>query len=274
MRHLEPEELVMVRSIDGVTELRPLDEPIELRKLLKRSPEAFLSRRIVINEGKTEYGMILEHLDQWNFGVNAESVPSAALGVVAIEGNGGTGSADWAEQLLHAGYEIVLFVDSDDDVANRRLPAVEAAGGTVVQWRGEHSTETAICSQLDASGLTAFIKAALEVADDPEGATQSYAHRLVVKGAPATSTGADPLDVTTWAAAEVDLDAARRIVGSVAKDKSWFKRVDKGRRLGRFILDTPALQTGEVKATLDELRAAIYGRTGALVAGDPERARG
>jgi hypothetical protein len=262
LQHLEPEELVMVRSTDGVTDLRPLDDPAELRGLLKGRPEAFLSRRIVISEGKTEYGVILEHLDSWNHGADAEPAPSAALGVVVIEGNGGTGSAAWASQFLHAGYEVVLFIDSDDEAANNLVPAVKAAGGTVVQWGGAHSTETAICSQLDEAGLTAFIEAALEVAEDREGSEQSYAAKLVTKGAPAASTGANPLDVTTWAAAGVDIAKAREIVGLVAKgkEKAWFKRVDKGRRLGRFILETPVLQTGEVRAKLDELKAAIYAR--------------
>ena len=160
----------------------------------------------------------------------------------------------------------MLFIDSDDKATNDRVPAIEAAGGTVVRWSGAHSIETAICSQLDEAGLTAFIEAALDAADDREGVAQSYTAKLVARGAPAPSTGADPLDVTTWAAGGVLLEQAREIVGLAAKgkdidkDKAWFKRVDKGRRLGRFILETPALQTGEVRAKFDELKAAIYAR--------------
>ena len=169
----------------------------------------------------------------------------------------------------------MLFIDSDDEAANSLVPAIEAAGGTVVQWSGAHSIETMICSQLDEAGLTAFIEAALDVADDREGSAQSYAAKLVSKGAPAASTGADPLDVTTWAAAGVVLEKAREIVGLAAKgkdvdkEKSWFKRVDKGRRLGRFILETPVLQTGEVMAKLDELKAAIYARPETTTAAPP-----
>ncbi len=266
----------MVRSTDGMTELRPLDDPAELRNLLKRSPEAFLARRIVINEGKTEYGVVLEHLDEWNLGAHPEAAPSAALGVVPIEGDGGTGSAAWAGQFLTAGYEVVLFIDSDDEAANSLVPALEAAGGTVVQWSGAHSIETAICEQLDETGLNAFIQAALDVAEDREASAQSHAAKLVEKGAPPVSAGADPLDVTTWAAAGVNLKQAREIVGLAAKGKdidkgkAWFKRVDKGRRLGRFILETPALQAGEVKAKLDELKAAIYARPEAPPTATPE----
>jgi hypothetical protein len=110
--HLEPEDLVMVRSSGGTTELKPLDEPAELRPLLKACPEASLARRIVINEGKTEYGVVLEHLDEWDEDSESGGLPSAALGVVAIEGNGGTGSAGRADTFLKIGYDVVLFIDS------------------------------------------------------------------------------------------------------------------------------------------------------------------
>lgn len=266
LQHLEPEDLVVVRSSAGVTDLRPLNEPIELRMLLKTSPEAFLARRIVINEGKTEYGVILEHLDKWDLGSAPQPAPSAALGVVAIEGNGGTGSAAWAEQFLKVGYDVVLFIDSDDEAANKLVPAIESAGGAVIQWSGNHSIETAVCAQLDEIGLNAFIQAALDVADDRDASEQSFAAKLVAKGAPAAASVADTLDVTTWETAGIKLERAREIVGEAAKgkqhakEKAWFKRVDKGRRLGRFILETSELQTGEIGAKLEELKTAIYAR--------------
>jgi putative ATP-dependent endonuclease of OLD family len=258
--HLEPEELVMVRSAGGVTELRPLDDPSSLRPVLKSSPEAFLARRVVVNEGKTEYGVVLEHLDSWDHGTTPEPVPSAALGVVAIEGNGGSGAAEQAKQLLTVGYDVVLFMDSDDPTVNDLVPDIEARGGTVIQWAGEHSIETAVCSQLAAAGLNAFIRAGIEAADDEVGAKQSFADSLVANGAPTAAAGADPLDVATWHQAGVDLATARDVVGKTAKKKDWFKRVDKGRRLGQFFLETDALQIGDVKTTIDRLKAAIYAR--------------
>lgn len=264
LMHLEPEELVMVRSSGGVTDLKPLDEPAELRPLLKACPEAFLARCIVINEGKTEYGVVLEHLDEWDADTESDAVPSAALGVVAIEGNGGTGSAGRAAQFLNLGYDVVLFIDSDDTNANTLADQVAADGGAVIRWEGVHSIETAVCAELTEAGLTAFIEAAIEVADDPESARAVYATALVANGAPDSSAGAETLDVSTWAAAGVELDPARDIVGKTAKgknkdkDKGWFKRVDKGRRLGRFILDSTDLEGGEVKSKIGALRDAIY----------------
>lgn len=262
LMHLEPEDLVMVRSANGTTELKPLGEPAELRPLLKACPEAFLARRIVINEGKTEYGVVLEHLDEWDEDTDSDAVPSAALGVVAIEGNGGPGSAGRAAQFLNLGYQTVLFMDSDDDNANTLADQVAAGGGAVIRWDGDHSIETAVCAELSGAGLTAFIEVAIEVAEDPDSARTTYATALITNGAPDGCSGADTLDVSTWASAGVDLNQARDVVGKTAKgkskDKGWFKRVDKGRRLGRFILDTPELQAGDVKSKIDALKEAIY----------------
>ena len=166
--HLEPHELLMVRSTtSGTTQVLPLGDPSSLRPLLKRCPEAFLSRRIVINEGKTEYGVVLRLLQEWDNGTTPETVPSAALGVVALEGDGGTGSAKWAKEFLAVGYGVVLFIDSDEPDANAMVPDVKQLGGTVVQWPGGVCIESAICSQLDESGLNAYVAAALEIVDDP-----------------------------------------------------------------------------------------------------------
>ena len=256
LQHLEPEELIMVRSVAGETTLRPLDSPADLRPLLKTVPAAFLARRIIVNEGKTELGMALELSDTWNKG---ELVPSAALGVHAVEG-GGTESPARARQLRRAGYQVVLFIDSDSEAINKRVPDLRELGVAVVQWGDGHCIETAVCAELDEVGLTEFILAALQIADDPESARQSYAGKLVSLEAPGTKVGADPLDVTTWLGAGVDLEKARTIVGTAAKSQSWFKRVDLGRHLARFILESPQLQHGAVRATLDELKAAIYTR--------------
>jgi hypothetical protein len=197
---------------------------------------------------------------------------------VAVEGGGGVKSAGRAKQFLEVGYDVVLFIDSDDEAANAMVPEVVALGGTVIQWGGDHSTETAVCAQLDEAGLNGFILAGIEAADDEASARQSFAVHLVANGAPSAATGADPLDVSTWLAAGVNLVQAREVVGNTAKKKSWFKRVDTGRRLGRFILETPGLRTGDVGTAIDQLNAAIYTGTEAVateqVVGPAEPANG
>jgi putative ATP-dependent endonuclease of the OLD family len=264
LRHLEPADLAMVRSTAGITEIRSLSDPPSLRPLLKRSPEAFLSRRIVINEGKTEYGVVLRLLQEWDDQPGL-AVPSAALGVVALEGDGGTGSCAWARDFLSVGYEVVLFIDSDDPAANAMVPDVKELGGVVVQWPDNACIESAVCTHLDAPGLNAYIAAALDVADDQDASRQSFIdnlrrHAFADGVVPA---GIDVLDLTSWTSSGIALDACRGAVAMVSKSKGWFKRVDRGQRLGSFILETPALTMGPLWAVLEQLRAAIYADTAA-----------
>ncbi len=258
LRYLEPDELIRVHSdASGITTFEALSDPASLRPLLKTTPEAFLSRRIVINEGKTEFGVVLQHLDAWEREPDAEPIPSAALGALAVDGGGGTQAAQNARQLLLIGYSVILFMDSDDPKANALIPPVREAGGAVVQWGGSHSIESAICDQLDEAGLTALIRAGIEAADEEESAAEdAFTDALIKYGAPETAKNV--LNVATWEAAGTALPAAREAVGKAANKKSWFKRIDKGRRLGQLILETQLLQTGHVKSVMDQLRTAIY----------------
>ena len=262
LQHLEPQDLVMVRSGGGVTVVRSLGDPLSLRAVIKSSPEAFLSRRVVVNEGKTEYGMVLHFVDTWNAEAAEDFVSSAALGVVAIEGDGGTGSVKWATELLEVEYDVVLFVDSDDPNTNALLLDVEAKGAAVIRWVGDVCTEEAVCSQLDADGLNALIQAAVEVHDDTEAAPAVFADQLIARGAPKAdeAAGIDPIDVTTWTTAGLSVEQARAVVSLTASKAKWFKQIHKGRRLGKYILETSALQTGPLAQTVEELRQAIYAR--------------
>lgn len=267
LQHLHPTDLVMVRSATGETKVQSLGEPDSLKPVIKSSPEAFLARRVVLCEGKTEYGLLLAWLETWDHDSEADgSLPSAALGVVGVEGSGGTGSAGWALKLLDVGYDVVLFLDSDEPEANNTVPRVEAAGGRVVQWLGEVCTERALCDQLGAEGLSAFIAAAVAAADDPDAATVSYTTLLRDKGAAASAT---PLDVASWLAEGQSLQEAREVVGNAAKEKGWFKNVDRGRALANFVLTRGELSAGPVAETIATLREHVYYRPEQLVSDKP-----
>jgi hypothetical protein len=80
--------------------------------------------------------------------------------------------------------------------------------------------------------------------------------------------------MTTWTAAGISIDACRSAVALVSKERGWFKRVDKGSRLGTFILETASLRSGPVMATIDELKAAIYARPVATRAATPRAGEG
>src|SRR3546814_20358618 len=85
----------MGRSAGGKTEVRSLGAPDTLKPVLKASPEAFLARRVVLCEGKTEYGLVLALINRWNDEQEQDgALPAAAIGVVGVEGRGGTGRSE------------------------------------------------------------------------------------------------------------------------------------------------------------------------------------
>ena len=254
LQHLDAADLVMVRSHNGETTVKSLGDPSSLQPIIRSEPEAFLSRRIVVCEGKTEYGLVLAMLNHWNAAAGNAHVPSAALGVVAFEGGGGTHAADKALELLKVGYEVTLFVDSDDAQTNKKVSGIEAEHGVVVQWPGEVCTELAIANQLDAAGLTRMIDRAVASADDRVSAADLYTKQLETAGAPADATR----DVTTWVSSDLTLERARTIIGTTARDKKWFKNVEKGKQLAELILAEPSLAIGQVAVTIANLKSSIY----------------
>ncbi|MCL8026461.1 ATP-dependent nuclease [Nocardioides bruguierae] len=268
LQHLHPNDLMMVRSTGGKTEVRSLGAPDTLKPVIKASPEAFLARRVVLCEGKTEYGLLLALLNQWNDERERNgALPAAALGVVGVEGNGGTGTVAWTRELLAVGYDVVAVLDSDDASTNALVPAVVVAGGKVVQWPGDVCTEQALCDQLEIDGLTAFVAAAVAAAEDPETAASSYASQLQSKGAPTTG---EPLEVKSWLDVGLSLTEARGVVGMTAKKSGWFKNVDRGKVLAEFVLGRHELQTGPVATAVASLREQVYLRHETGVAHEAE----
>jgi putative ATP-dependent endonuclease of OLD family len=254
LRHLDAADLVTVRSVSGTTVMKSLAQPSELQAIIRSSPEAFLSRRILLGEGKTEYGCLLAKLEEWDREPDRR-VPSSALGVVAVEGGGGDTSISRALTLLGAGYEVVVLMDSDVEADVGRAQEIEHTGGVVVRWSDGLNTETAICAELDEDGLTAFIVAAVEASDDPETAEQSLHDQLIGRGAPNTAAQGD---VATWISPTFTVEDARRVIGGTAHKARWFKNVARGQRLGRFISEQTQLASGSVSGVLAQLRDATY----------------
>src|SRR3546814_20287646 len=105
----------MGRSAGGKTEVLALGAPGTLKPVRKASPEAFLARRVVLCEGKTEYGLVLALINRWNDEQEQDgALPAAAIGIVGVEGSGGTGTIGWAHELLAVGYEVVIVHNRAD----------------------------------------------------------------------------------------------------------------------------------------------------------------
>ncbi|WP_395705040.1 ATP-dependent nuclease [Rhodococcus ruber] len=258
LRHLDAADLAVVRSLaDGRVEVKCLaagDEDIQ--KLLRASPEAFLARRIAIGEGKTEFGLLLGLLDQWDAEAAVNGTPvSAALGVVAVEGSGSE-TVTRGEILDDLGYEVTLLMDSDVDAVNVKADAFAARpGAAVVRWRDNFNLERALCEVLDADGLTALIQLGIELSENPEDGATNFLTHLKNFGLPRELTS---LVVGDWISSGYALPEARDLVARVASKKSWFKQVHRGRALASHLMAARHLHDSDELAKVNAIRTAIF----------------
>lgn len=258
LRHLSAEDLAVVRSLaDGRIEVKCLrDADEDIQKLIRASPEALLSRRIVIGEGKTEYGLLLGLLDRWDAEAAKGGNPvSAARGVVAVEGSGSQ-TVTRGEILDDLGYEVTLLLDSDVQAVNTKADSFATQPrAAVIRWRDGFNVERAICEVLDADGLTALIRLGIDLSEQPDDGATNFLTHLKDHG---LSPELSDLDVAHWVATGYTIGQARELVANVASKKGWFKQVHRGRDLAARLMAAQHLQGSNELDKVTALRSAIF----------------
>lgn len=284
LAHLDASNLVSVRRDDhGRVTATRMTPPHVMQPLLRATPNAFLSRHVIVCEGKTEYGMTLALLARWDREQHDIGAPSSAgLGVVAVDAGGNSKAVTLAQQLHQGGFRVTLFIDSDVAQVNIDADALTAQGVCVARWCAPHNTEQAICAELDAAGLAALISLALQQfcavdgldPDDPDDMAEitSLRESLTAQLHNKLPTPvADAFDVASWAAEGVILEAARSAVAAAAGGKStkkgskpWFKMIEPASALTRLLLDRGGVEPdGDLARTWGVLRSSVYPATAA-----------
>ena len=258
LRNLSAEDLAVVRSCaDGRIEVKCLtDGEEDIQKLIRASPEALLARRIVIGEGKTEYGLLLGLLDRWDAEAAQGGDPvSAARGVVAVEGSGPQ-TVTRGALLDDLGYEVTLLLDSDVDAVNTKADSFATRPrAAVIRWRDRFNVERALCEVLDADGLTALIQLGIDLSEHPDDGATNFLVHLKSHGLPPKLTD---LEVAHWVDAGYMIGKARELIATVASKKGWFKQVHRGRHLAALLMTAPHLQDSDELVKVTALRSAIF----------------
>lgn len=213
---------VTVTSLGGSTD--------ELQRVRRSRPSSLLARGIIIAEGKTEQGLLMECLETWDeTRVSEGSTTSAGEGVAIQDSQGGSEVPLRALAPSTLGYAVAGFMDNEDRSVDTKVKAVKDAGIPIIRWDLGHNTESQICANLTANGLNKFIElglnrraAASTVLDDLSSTDPSH---------PITT-----LDVLKWIADGMTIERARERIALAADKRKWFKDVDGGRSLGSWLL--------------------------------------
>lgn len=258
-------ELYAVHTRNGAVSISCVGA--DFQDVVRSVPEAFLSKKVIICEGKTEAGFLIG-LDKHYWEVNHRKSTSsfkfqtmAEAGVAPIESpkSGGSASPEYAVNLSKLGYCVAYFGDSDRDL-NPSAEEMKAAGvEKVFLWEGKLEIERRLCTDLPLEGLKQFVILAIEL----QGSEESVWDKIhaALKASSVTIEKIKDIDVLLE---KIEEQKLRECIGKAADDKhesrGWFKRMDKGKILGELVAQyLDQMQTTPTAKTLHELEKWCYG---------------
>jgi predicted ATP-dependent endonuclease of OLD family len=245
VRELQATEISAVRrASSGATFVHALSNSKDAQRPLRGSPDAFMARRILVGEGRTECG-ILRGLDHCWSQTGKESF--SLRGVIPISGNGSEALAI-AEYLLDLGYDVFVLLDSDELPDAAKVESIKGKHGKVEIWPDECAIEHRLFLDLPWATVQALVNYAAEptCVGTPSVLQTINTHlsgkqleRLVDLSLPSV------LDSTQF----------RRILGQAAHKSSWFKMIEHGERVAELIFaDLVKLQSKPFGAGLTRIR--------------------
>jgi len=227
IEELDAQHLRVVRSSNGCTQVLRVDGA--LQPIARKAAGAFLARKILVCEGKTELGLG-RRLDEW---WTKEGTSFSYCGVALVDGRGQE-APSIAASLAGLAYDVALFGDSDQPLKPSETELMEA-GVEMIRWDGGMALEERIARDLPWAGVVEMVELAMEEYGE-RGVTDAVTRRL--GDAPSNLSGS-PED---WLDSGVDVTVLRTAVGKAAKDhkpanrKGWFKRVDLAEELGDIVV--------------------------------------
>jgi putative ATP-dependent endonuclease of the OLD family len=162
LQSLDPSELCLLRARQSPVELGT--GPVA--DVVRRAPDALLSRLPVLCEGPTEAGFLRPLLDRHAAEDRLGSLD--LLGVRLIPGTGQPRILAEAEALLSSGIMCGLFVDAEDRHVGHRERLAGNPSCAYGSWRGVRNVEEAVASWLPFDQLPGIVILVAELLDRPE----------------------------------------------------------------------------------------------------------
>jgi putative ATP-dependent endonuclease of the OLD family len=254
VEQLNSSDLAVIRSNHGhVTAAYIPDDLKFAQAALRFGPSAFLARRVVVTEGKTEFGLMLSMIEDWDPIFNARGDATSAAHGAAITNGGGSNAPNRAKVLKTLGYEVALFLDHEVPKQKAAVDAAIAAEVEVFRWTEGRATEDELVQTLDVTGLTELLQFAATI----RGGETTVRSDLLNKKQPTQEV--PDLDVVQWIArGHFTLETARALICLTAREQSWFKNIDNGRALSGWVQKQTQLKESPFWATVIKVGRFIY----------------
>lgn len=214
---VESSNIVIARSISGKTDC--INVPNDLQSTIRVMPEALLSKKVIVTEGKTELGLIRSLDKKWE----KDEKNIEYYGVSIVDGNGGIQASKRAKELRELGYNVLILIDSDDSQAISDAKKIEELGVKVINWADKVSTEERIFLDIPRNIIQILIDKTIEIN------TETVIKQHIKEKSDIDTTKYEEIE-TKYKEIE-----SRKLLGNIAKKREWYKRIDKGEILGDFI---------------------------------------
>ena len=219
-------ELMIIHSVSGKTDgyyLKSEEQDVNasIQKQVRHNTEAFLSKRLVICEGKTEMGF-MRALDRF---LNArEKYRMAYKGISTADGNGSE-IFKCSDVLIKCGYDICILMDSDKDSEDPEKQRLRDAGIPVFDWDKPNALEEQCFSEMPMKA----IQEALDIVIYDKS-VEAVDAKLKNSSIPYVR------NEDTIVLAELSMEH-RQELGKIAKDNNWYKTIGLGEQFGTVLLN-------------------------------------
>lgn len=238
---LDYHNLIICRSENGKTSC--LNIPEEFQGLLRSFPYAFLSRKILVTEGATEWGIIRRFNEIWN----DENFSLAYSSGIIVDGHGGSSAITKAKQFKKLGYDVAIFIDGDDNTANEQADKLQDI--KVFKLRDKYNTEKRILEDINFENLQKIVDIMVQVKD--ESLIKKYMEEFF---------GISTLKLEDVKDSIQEKDIKNKLyeilIKKDSKNVDIFKGTTYGKYLGDLISDlsTTDLKDSEIITLLNEVR--------------------
>lgn len=235
IRELTVKDLYIVHKIDGkVKVLTASEESLaehEVQAKLRAHADAFLSKKVLVCEGKTEVGF-MRGFDDYQMAKGKD--PFSYHGIVLVDAGGAKNIVRISKAFHSMFYPVAVLADGDspknfspDDEA-----ALKDLGIDVQSWSDFLSLEERAMVDLPWEYVLTSVKLAHE----------SFAMAVQANVSSALN-GPISADYMTW----VESGAMRKAIGLAAKNSDWFKDITKGEAWFRQM--SPVFENAEFQKT-------------------------
>lgn len=209
--------IIVLRNNNG--NLNAINVIDDLQNIVRAFPEALFSKKLIVCEGSTEYG-ICNGLDEALF--QKQNIPMFLYGCTPIKVSGGSNIFKYSKELRKLDFSILAFCDTDVNTDNDKKEELKMLGVEICDCEEGNCIEKQLFQDLPFESVIQLIEYAIENKFETETA---FINTMNSKYSDTS--------YANWRT--LDNSKVRIAYGTEAASHSWYKSETGGRKLGEVI---------------------------------------